>query len=199
MSTVVFRIALVVVVLVVAAGCRTVERIIAPSTDPDDCFGMSEIGHEAPLTLELLEQLGWQAVVGTVTGPGTSVFNSPDGSKPFNGPRNAGGPDPAIVTVHPVTIERVIHGDAAEVTEVATPGGTVDCYTFDVQPQPLFRVGVSTVLFLRPGRYADGTPNLARPLLAKAWPVGVDDTVVTEHDGVIPMEELGRVLGGDSG
>jgi hypothetical protein len=193
MSALVRSIAALVLAVVALSGCRTVEKLIAPSPTPEPiCFGMGEVADGPPHTIELMAGLGERMVfVARVTAPGEARFNT-EGAVPVGSEAamQASVPLPIIVTVHPVTIERVLDGDATGVEGIATRGGTVGCATFEAHPIIDLRAGGRYLVWLRPGMFIDETPDPAHPLVSDAWPVGPTGMIATPHDGSVSIDDL---------
>ena len=187
--------AVLALVAVALTGCRTVDRLIEAPREPEPvCFNIGETAEFPPLTLELLTSRPDRlVVVAEVTGPGEARFNTPD-QAPAAPKRVDGGP--VIVTIHPATIQRVLGGDAIDIGAVATLGGVVGCAEFTSQPAVNLRPGGRYLLWLAPGRFGDGTPDPAHPLVNHAWPIDDAGQVGTPEDGIVQVNRIKAMLDG---
>lgn len=160
-----------------------------------DCVTLYESIDSLDPTLENLQPVSKDVVVGTVTSKGTPFWNSPTGMGPKPGEKIGEGNEFYILTPYEVTVEEAVAGTRApgQVT-VVVEGGLIGCDKFDVSPQVTLDLKSQYVLFLKPSLAADGTGVMKQPMAFLAFSVQSDGTVATPLDGAVSIARLSSVL-----
>jgi hypothetical protein len=127
--------------------------------------------------------------IGTVQAIGAPSWNTPTGTAPpvgFDGHPASGF---AIYLAVTISVETPIKGSTATTLNARLIGGSIGCYSVKLSSGPDPVVG---------GRYAfflDASADPATALtVGEAWPVGADDKVKTDYDGVVTTAALIKAI-----
>ena len=197
------RLLLLALMSVVASGCvaeagasgsAETSAPLTSAQSPGDC-GLTNMSVDyAPFTIASLVRNGATIVEGRVLLTEPSVYNTEDGKKPRGFPHAYGvvnaQPNGTILTPANVMVDRVFVGTVKPgALKVFVEGGTIGCYTLNVDTPGPIVAGSTYVFVLGDALSADGKTWKNQWQVRSRWPVGPDGTVATSL-GVMSLDAL---------
>lgn len=168
------------------AGCRS-----ALPTASVACVSATLFREAIPKTIENLAVNASTIVVGTFTGYGPALWETPDGTRPAT--YDTKDPNqPGIVTPLSIDVAGVVQGRREAVGHAVIPGGRAGCDQLFAMERLTLDAGQRYVVFLNTNtRQGEVTGYYT---VMDAWPISPDDLVQTRMEGSHPLRQVIREL-----
>lgn len=153
-----------------------------------------------PYSAATLVGFGYDFVVADVISLEASIVNTPDGGLPPGIPAASGAtpyPEPETLMIYRpvnVMVDDVISGPTSVgPRQLLVEGGTVGCYTVNVDQAPAVEPGSRYVLILSEALDPQGRNPMPLQKIRFAWPFDADGIVRTV-DGPMSLDELAEIV-----
>ena len=151
----------------------------------------SAAASRGPRTLKALLEISDEILIGTMTGTGPQLFDTPDGHEPTADD----GLLPWVGHRIEIDIERMLRGDAADAESVVEYGGPVGCAIASPEDSIALHPGERSVFFLLAFSGFANPGLVGSRGVIESWPIDADGTVQSDGAGTFQLDDLvARIL-----
>jgi hypothetical protein len=187
--------ALVVIGCATGATAPSISQVVAAPSATSSAFctessnvAPSAAASRSPGTLGTLLPEATEIVVGTMTGSGPAVWDTPGGRDPTPEDLEAGsiGPEHRVF----IDVERMLRGDAAGASKVVEWGGLIGCVMASPEDSIYMYPGERSVFFLARLTGFSNEAFVGSRGVWEVWPIDADGIVQACCSGPMSLDDL---------